>query len=78
MNDFATRDQMARVEQDVTVLKAEVASLTTDRAVSVERHKTVIGRLDKLDGHMTWMVRLILGSIILAFLAFMYKGGISV
>lgn len=41
----------------------------------VERFDGMEGRLDKIDGHMTWIVRLIGGALILAVVGFLLAGG---
>lgn len=43
----------------------------------VERFDAMEGRLDKIDGHMTWMVRLIGGALILAVVGFLLSGAVS-
>lgn len=56
-------------------LERRVYALESSERLSEERHKTIMSRLDKLDGHLTWLIRLVATGIIGAFVTFMIKGG---
>ena len=51
--------------------------LETAEAVSTERYSTIIKRLEKQDGHLTWLIRLVATGIIGAAVTFIVKGGFA-
>lgn len=67
-----------RLEDKVSTIERDVSTLKTEGAVEKERHTTVLGRLDKIDGHISWILRLIVGGIVLAILGYALKGGFNV
>lgn len=68
---------IARIESDVSTLKTDVMALKTQGAVERERHTVVLGRLDKIDGHISWILRLIVGGIVMAILGYALRGGFN-
>ncbi|UQS95100.1 hypothetical protein Pam3_29 [Pseudanabaena phage Pam3] len=60
-------------KQDDRLTKLEVKS-----AVDYERHLAIVGRLDKIDGHISKLVWLILSAIVGALLTFLIRGGFHV
>ena len=58
-------------------LEDRVSKLEIKSAVDHERHSSVILRLDKIDGHISKLVWLIMTAIIGAFMAFLMSGGMS-
>lgn len=73
-----TEKDLERVETKVLKLEQDVIVLKTEGAVEKERHTTVLGRLDKIDGHISWILRLIVGGIVMAILGYALKGGFNV
>lgn len=63
-------EQLARLEERVS--KLEIKS-----AVDHERHNSIVKRLDRIDGHISKLVWLIVAAIIGAFMTFMIGGGLS-
>lgn len=64
-------------ERDLRDLEKRVQALETSTAVGSERHKIIVSRLDKLDSHLTWLIRLVIAAIIGGFLTFVLKGGLA-
>lgn len=58
-------------------LEVRVSALEVTSAVEAERHKSLIKRLDKLDSHLLWLVRLVIGGLIAAIVAFVTGGGLA-
>ncbi len=83
---------MAETETRITALENNVSDLQkwqTEQRVNqaVEEEKRthiddqfgrVNSRLDKMDGHMTWIVRLFVGGLIVGIIGFALKGGFNV
>lgn len=68
---FTTDEQLEKLEERVS--KLEIKS-----AVDFERHSSVIKRLDKIDGHISKLMWLIVTAIVGGFMAFVINGGLSV
>ena len=47
-------------------------------AVRDERWTTTLTRLNNIDGNLKWIVRLVIGGIIAALVAFMVGGGLTI
>ena len=73
-----TEKDFERLESEVSAIKKDVIVLQTEGAVEKERHATVLNRLDKIDGHISWILRLIVGAIVLAVIGYALKGGFNV
>ncbi len=69
------RDEFDRFKDEV---RTDINDLKTSKAVTNLQFTQIIARLDKNDGHLTWLIRLIVGSIILAFMAYVYAGGLNI
>lgn len=63
-------------EERISKLEIEVTALKTAVAVTGVTGAAIEKRLDKIDDTMTWLVRLIVGAIILALLGFIFGGGL--
>lgn len=55
-----------------------LTKLETHTAVAAERAEHIQKSLDKIESGQSWLIRLIIGAIILAGLAFAMKGGLNV
>lgn len=55
-----------------------IGQLETDRAVSKVQYDNIVKSLDKISGTMTWLNRLIVGSILTGIVAFIISGGLNV
>lgn len=64
-------ERFARSDERLT--KLEVKS-----AVDHERHENILKRLDRIDGHISKLVWLIITAIIGAFMTFLIRGGFHV
>lgn len=63
------------MSDELRELERRVYKLEANDQLGTERHKTLVGRLDKLDGHLTWLIRLVATGIIGAAVTFAIKGG---
>ena len=71
----------SEVRTEMSTLRTEVQTLKMNEAVGSERHTVVVGRLDKLDGHLTWLTRIMVAGIIGLFFTLItvyMKGGMNV
>lgn len=55
-----------------------LTKLETHTAVAAERAEHIQKSLDKIESGQSWLIRLIIGAIILAGIAFAMKGGLNV
>lgn len=72
---------MARIDQAHQRLDkhdARLTSLETHTAVASERAENIKKSLDKLENGQVWLIRLVLGGLVMGALAFMLKGGLNV
>ena len=59
-------------------IETRVRNIETNQAVNAERYDTINQRLNKIDGHVTWLIRLMIGALIASFMAFVAGGGLSI
>ncbi|MCB8835917.1 hemolysin XhlA family protein [Aurantimonas sp. VKM B-3413] len=85
-------EETAQLKADIVELRIDhrainqrMTTLERQAAVDEERQKQVLEKLDglkvdygKLNGHLTWIIRVLVGAIIAAFITFMVKGGLHV
>jgi uncharacterized protein YlxW (UPF0749 family) len=64
-------------DERISKLEAEVATLKTAIAVTGVTGAGIEKRLDKIEDTLTFLVRLIVGSIILALIGFVVGGGLK-
>lgn len=64
-------DQIAKLDERIS--KLEIKS-----AVDFERHGSVIKRLDRIDGHVSKLIWIIITAIVAAFMTFILKGGLII
>jgi hypothetical protein len=62
-------------EERLKDIENRVARIETMQAVADALGKTIESRLGKIEDTLTWLVRLIIGAMIMAILAFMISGG---
>lgn len=74
--------RLQRLESDVNDLKTFKATSLANQAAQHERDKHIDERFDRLetranniDNNTTWIVRLILGAILMAIISFLMGGG---
>nr|WP_284737695.1 hemolysin XhlA family protein [Agrobacterium rosae] len=60
------------------VVEKRVNDLEKHSAVTDERMSSIQKSLGKIDGNTSWIIRLIVGGIILAVMTFLVKGGFNV
>ena len=69
---------MAVSDDKFSKLEERVAKLEVKSAVDYERHVSIMSRLDRIDGHISKLVWLIMTAIVSAFIAFVIRGGLNV
>jgi len=73
--------QSARTEKAhdrLDVVEKRVNDLEKHSAVTDERMNSIQKSLGKIDNNTSWIIRLIIGGIILAIMTFLVKGGFNV
>lgn len=58
-------------------MERRVSKLEVGDALHGERHRMVINRLDKIDGHITRLVWLVISAIVVAFMTYVLRGGLT-
>ncbi len=71
---MTTDEWRARVDNRLGTIESELHTMKTSEAVAKVRHETVTSRLDKIEGSLTWVVRLLIGGIISALLLAITSG----
>ena len=61
-----------------SAIVSRLASMETRDAIAEVHHASVEKRLDSIEGTLTWLVRLIIGAIILAAIAYALGGGLII
>lgn len=65
------------MEQFESWVRAEITELKVKMGVHNQRIETLEKSIENIEKNTTWTVRLILGSIILAIVGFVIKGGVA-
>jgi hypothetical protein len=58
-------------------IENELSDLRTRLAVAERDISTIMSKLDKIDSNTTWIVRLMIGGILMAIIGFMIQGGMK-
>ncbi|WP_419955949.1 hemolysin XhlA family protein [Neobacillus niacini] len=67
---------MEQLENRVSKLEDKVTGLETRVAVAESNIKDINKKLDSISNNTTWILRIIIGAIIMAILGLVFKGGI--
>lgn len=70
-------DFRARFSRRLDDHSDRIKALEIRSAVEEQRHETLISRMDKLDGHMVWLIRVIATAGIGAFVMWIVNGGLK-
>ena len=70
-------DWRARLDRRLTSVETQLASVKLRDAVAEVHQLNVETRLKNIEGTMTWVVRLLIGAILLALVGFIVGGGIA-
>lgn len=73
-----SEDLRAYVDTKVAALELRVRGIENSNAKAEVHHLNVEKRLSSIEGSLSWLVRLIIGAILLAVIAFIIGGGISI
>lgn len=78
--DFPSHIAQRQEQQETRIDNHDkrITDLERNQAVSNERQLGMQASLMKIDSNTTWLVRLVIGTIIAGILAFYLKGGFSV
>ena len=77
MNASSIETRMAVLENKQTESEKRLYALELKEAVVDEQYKTVINRLDKIDGHVNKLVWLALTSLAVPIFNFVMNGGLK-
>ena len=66
------------IEARVAKMEDDLAELTTASAVAHTQRKNVEKRLSSIEDSLKWLVRIVLGAIILAVIGYALQGGFAV
>ena len=84
MTDEEFRQRLDRLDRDIAELKhahknmaAKIGVMETQDAVATVHRENVEKRLTSIEDTLKWLVRLVVGAIVLAFLAWVLGGGLS-
>lgn len=75
MSENATLD---RIENRLTRVENRLTEIETQSAVDEIHRQTVEKRLGSIEDTLKWLVRLIIGALILAIIGFITQGGLTV
>jgi hypothetical protein len=73
----ALEKDVVRVEIRTTALEVWKNTIEIANAARAERDKNVDAKLDRIEGTLTWLNRIVIGAVILAITMFALKGGFS-
>lgn len=66
-----------RLEDEVIVLKTEMSDVKTRLAVAESNIKDIKETLTSIKSNTTWIIRLVIGAMVLAVLGFVIQNGIG-
>jgi hypothetical protein len=66
------------MENDLHDMRDRVAKLEVSNAVDAVNHEGVDKRLSSIESTLQWLVRLIIGALILALVGFIVGGGVAI
>jgi len=64
------------IEARVNDVEKRVSKIETTLAVESERYDQIVSRLSNIDGHLSWIFKLLVGGILGALLTFILRGGL--
>lgn len=73
----AVEKDVVRVEIRVTALELWKGTVEVESAARKERDIAVKDKLDRIDGTLTWLNRIVIGAVLTAVVLFILKGGLS-
>lgn len=73
-----SEDRLRRLEAQMTTVEGRVTTLETAKAVEEVHYANLSSRLGSIESTLTWLVRLIIGALVMALLAFIFGGGLNV
>lgn len=69
--------RISHIEQNTVQIEGRLSALETKSAVDVVHHGNVEKRLGGIEDTLKWLVRLIIGALVLAVIGFVVGGGLS-
>lgn len=67
----------AEAHRRLDMHETRLTKLETVSAVAAERSEHIQKSLDKIESSQSWLIRLVLGGIIMGVIAFLLKGGLN-
>jgi len=74
----STARRLGSMENDLHDMRDRVAKLEVSNAVDAVNHESVDKRLSSIESTLQWLVRLIIGALILALVGFIVGGGVAI
>lgn len=78
MADTTQHDQLLQVHRRLDVHDSRIVKLETRQAVAAERAENIQKSLEKIEGGIGWLIRLVIGGILAGIVAFLIRGGFNV
>lgn len=77
MSDADVPRRLSNLEEQHSTLKDRVSAIETGQAVNAERYNHIDGRLGKIEQSLTWLLRIVIGGIVVAVVGFLIRGGFN-
>lgn len=78
MADIAQHDPLLQVHRRLDAHDGRIGRLETQQAVAAERAENIQKSLDKIEGGIGWLLKLVIGGIGAGVVAFLIQGGFNV
>lgn len=79
MTDLSNHiDSIRQAHQRLDQHDNRLTKLETHTAVAAERSEHIQKSLDKIESGQSWIIRLVIGAIVIAIITFAIKGGLNV
>lgn len=69
--------RLTNLEKDIERFRDSQGVLANDSATNKERNKNIESRLSAIESTLNWLVRLIIGGMLMAIIGFFVGGGFS-
>lgn len=76
MSDTHTEAWRGRVDDKLADIESRMAHIEKSAAVEEVHRTNVEARLTKIEANLTWLIRLILGALVMAVITFALSGGL--
>lgn len=66
------------LESRVRALELSVMQVQIQQAVSKEQYETLLERMNSIGNNVSWLVKLIVGALVMAIIGFVVQGGLEI